>query len=422
MAAALVRHGAAALAALALAPIGGATLLLKPAWRDGASERLGLRGPRAAGSVWVHGASVGEILAATRLLDALLQHGRAVVASTNTATGNAVLAYTRPDVPRCFAPLDHPWCAAAALARVAPAALVLVETELWPCWIAAAARRRLPVVVVSARISERSLPRYQKLSPLLRGTFDRLSAVGARSDADAEHFAALGVAENRISVTGDLKLEAPTMTAALAPDFARMLGGVPFWVAASTRPGEEEAVLSAHAAAQRAGLASALVLAPRHLERIPELVLLLAARDVRWRRRSDRNHAPLAAGEVLLLDTLGELPAVFARARFAFVGGTLARIGGHNVLEPAYAGRGVLFGPHVENVRDAAALLLACGGARAVAHEPGLESAVVGWLRDPAQADACGAAAQRELARHHGATDRSRALVERVLADAGARG
>jgi len=422
MAAALVRHGAAALAALALAPIGGATLLLKPAWREGASERLGLRGPRAAGSVWVHGASVGEILAATRLLDALLQHGRAVVASTNTATGNAVLAYTRPDVPRCFAPLDHPWCAAAALARVAPAALVLVETELWPCWIAAAARRRLPVVVVSARISERSLPRYQKLSPLLRGTFDRLSAVGARSDADAEHFAALGVAENRISVTGDLKLEAPTMTAALAPDFARMLGGVPFWVAASTRPGEEEAVLSAHAAAQRAGLASALVLAPRHLERIPELVLLLAARDVRWRRRSDRNHAPLAAGEVLLLDTLGELPAVFARARFAFVGGTLARIGGHNVLEPAYAGRGVLFGPHVENVRDAAALLLACGGARAVAHEPGLESAVVGWLRDPAQADACGAAAQRELARHHGATDRSRALVERVLADAGARG
>jgi len=422
MAAALVRHGAAALAALALAPIGGATLLLKPAWREGASERLGLRGPRAAGSVWVHGASVGEILAATRLLDALLQHGRAVVASTNTATGNAVLAYTRPDVPRCFAPLDHPWCAAAALARVAPAALVLVETELWPCWIAAAARRRLPVVVVSARISERSLPRYQKLSPLLRGTFDRLSAVGARSDADAEHFAALGVAENRISVTGDLKLEAPTMTAALAPDFARMLGGVPFWVAASTRPGEEEAVLSAHAAAQRAGLASALVLAPRHLERIPELVLLLAARDVRWRRRSDRNHAPLAAGEVLLLDTLGELPAVFARARFAFVGGTLARIGGHNVLEPAYAGRGVLFGPHVENVRDAAALLLACGGARAVAHEPGLESAVVGWLRDPAQADACGAAAQRELARHHGATDRSRALVERVLADAEARG
>ena len=128
-----------------------------------------------------------------------------------------------------------------------------------------------------------------------------------------------------------------------------------------------------------------------------------------------------AAGEVLLLDTLGELPAVFARARFAFVGGTLAKIGGHNVLEPAYAGRGVLFGPHVEKVREAAALLLACDGARLVAHEPALESAVIDWLRDPAQADACGAAAQHALARHHGATDRSRALVERVLAGAGGR-
>ena len=421
MAAALVRHGAAALAALALAPIAGAALLLKPAWREGVSERLGLRGPRVPGSVWVHGASVGEILAATRLLDALAQHGRAIVASTSTATGHAVLARARPDVPRCFAPLDHPWCTTAALARVAPAALVLVETELWPCWIAAAVRRRVPVVVVSGRVSERSLPRYQRLAPLLRSSFERLHAVGARSDADADRFAALGVAKHRIAVTGDLKLEAPTVTPALAPEFASMLGGVPFWVAASTRPGEEEAVLGAHAAAQRAGLASALLLAPRHLERIPELVLLLAARDVRWRRRSDANHAPLAAGEVLLLDTLGELPAVFALARFAFVGGTLVPIGGHNVLEPAYAGRGVLFGPHVEKVREAAALLLACGGARAVAHEPALEIAVTEWLRDPAQADACGAAAQHELARHHGATVRSCALVLRVLADAGIR-
>ncbi len=421
MAVALVRHGAAALSALALAPIAGAALLLKPAWRTGASERLGLRGPHAPGSIWVHGASVGEILAATRLLDALREHGRAVMASTSTATGQAVLARTRPDVPRCFAPIDHPWCAEAALSRAAPAALVLVETELWPCWIAAAARRRIPVAVVSGRISERSLPRYRKIAPLLRSTFERLHAVGARSDADAERFAAIGVPPARISVTGDLKLEAPSAPPALAPDLARKLGGAPFWVAASTRPGEEEAVLAAHLAAQRAGLASALVLAPRHLERIPEVTLLLAARDLRWRRRSDANEAPLAAGEVLLLDTLGELPAVFAKARFAFVGGTLANVGGHNVLEPAHAARGVLFGPHVEAVREAAALLLACGGARAVAHEAALESAVTDWLRDPAEADACGAAAQRELARHHGATERSRALVERVLAEAGAR-
>jgi 3-deoxy-D-manno-octulosonic-acid transferase len=277
------------------------------------------------------------------------------------------------------------------------------------------------VAVVSGRISERSLPRYQKVAPLLRGTFERLSAVGARSDADAERFAALGVPSERISVTGDLKLEAPGASPEIAADLARLLAGVPFWVAASTRPGEEEAVLGAHAAAQRAGLASALVLAPRHLERLPEVERMLAAHEVRWRRRSDANEQPLEAGEVLLLDTLGEAPAVIALARFAFVGGTLAPLGGHNVLEPAYAGRAVLFGPHVAAVREAAAMLRACGGGREVADALALASGVGEWLRDPAQADACGTAARRELDRHRGATERSRALVERVLAGAGAR-
>jgi 3-deoxy-D-manno-octulosonic-acid transferase len=414
--AALVRNGVAALATLALAPVAGVALLVKPALRDHLGERLGFVAEQAPGCVWVHGASVGEILAATRLLDALRASGRAVVASTTTATGRAVLARARPDVPRCYAPLDHPWSAGAALARVAPAALVLVETELWPSWIAAASRRRVPVVVVSGRISERSLPRYQRLAPLLRGTFERLAAVGARSDADAARFAALGVAPDHIAVTGDLKLEMPEATPAPAADLARLLATTPYWVAASTRPGEEEAVLAAHAAAQQVGRASALVLAPRHLERSEEVVRLLASRGVAWRRRSDAHTTPLVAGDVLLLDTLGELPALFAHARFAFVGGTLVPIGGHNVLEPAYAGRGVLFGPHVEKVREAAALLLACGGARSVADAASLAAAVVAWLANPEGADACGMAAQQALSRHRGATERSRALVERVLA------
>lgn len=413
--AALVRNGAAALATLALAPVAGVALLAKPAFRDHVGERFGFVARQSPGGVWVHGASVGEILAALRLVDALRANGRAVVASTTTATGRAVLARSRPDLPHCYAPLDHPWSAGAALDRVAPAALVLVETELWPSWIAAASRRNVPVVVVSGRISERSLPRYQRLAPLLRGTFARLTAVGARSDADAARFAALGVAPARISVTGDLKLEMPEPSAGPAADLARLLAATPYWVAASTRPGEEEAVLAAHAAAQQAGQGSALVLAPRHLERSGEVARLLGARGVAWRRRSDPTAAPLAAGDVLLLDTLGELSGLLPGARFAFVGGTLVPIGGHNVLEPAYAGRGVLFGPHVAKVREAAALLLGCGGARSVADAASLATAVVAWLAHPEQADACGAAAQQELARHRGATQRSLELVERVL-------
>jgi 3-deoxy-D-manno-octulosonic-acid transferase len=415
MAGPVLRHGAAVLAALAAAPIGAGALLVQPHWRHGLGERLGLRSPRAPGAVWVHGASVGEILAATRLLDALRERGRPVVASTATATGRAVLARVRPDVPCTLAPLDHPWCVAAALGRVAPSGLVLVEAELWPCWIGAARRRGMPVAVVSARISERSFARFRRLGRLVRGTFTSLAAVGARSEVDAERFAALGVPSERISVTGDLKLEPPNALPALALDLVRLLGSTPFWVAASTRPGEEEAAVAAHEMAQQAVLPSALVIAPRHLARLEEIELLLVARGVPVRRRSRAGDRPLAPGEVLLLDTIGELPSVIARARFAFVGGTLAPIGGHNVLEPAYAGRGVLFGPHVDKVREATQLLLASGGARSVAHAGELALAVLDWLRDEREADARGAAALRELDRHRGATERSVVLVERLL-------
>jgi 3-deoxy-D-manno-octulosonic-acid transferase len=413
----LARHGIATAAAFALAPLGGAALALRPAWREGVSERLGWRTPRASGAVWVHGASVGEVLAATRLLDALRERGRGVVVSTTTATGRDVIGRTRPEVPRTLAPIDHPWTAELALSRVEPVGLVLVETELWPCWIAAAARRRVPVVVVSGRISERSFPRYRALGRIFRSTFETLAAVGARSGLDAERYAALGVARDRISVTGDLKLEPPASLPALASDLEHLLGGAPFWVAASTRPGEKDAIAAAHAEAQKGGLASALVIAPRHLDRIGELELSLAARGLAVRRRSRAGRIPLAAGEVLILDTLGELPAVFARARFAFVGGTLAPTGGHNVLEPAYAGRAVLFGPHVEKVREASALLLECGGAQGVADAGELAKAVVDWLSDFEGVAERGAQALRALARHRGATERSLALVERVLGE-----
>ena len=413
----LVRHAIASAAALVAAPLGGAALLVRSAWRVGLGERLGWSTPEARGAVWVHGASVGEVLAATRLLDALRDRGHGLVVSTTTATGRDVIGRTRPEVPRTLAPLDHPWCVDLALARVEPRALVLVETELWPCWIAAAARRGVPVVVVSGRISERSFPKYRRLGPIFRTAFAQLTAVGARSGLDAERYAALGVARDRISVTGDLKLEPPAALPALASDLEHLLGGAPFWVAASTRPGEDEAVVTAHVLAQKNGRPSAVVIAPRHLDRIEELELSLLARGIPVRRRSRAGRTPLAAGEALILDTLGELPAVFARARFAFVGGTLAPTGGHNVLEPAYAGRAVLFGPHVEKVREASALLLECGGAQGVVNASDLAKAVVEWLGDLEGVAERGAQALRALARHRGATERSLALVERVLGE-----
>jgi 3-deoxy-D-manno-octulosonic-acid transferase len=245
----------------------------------------------------------------------------------------------------------------------------------------------------------------------------RVDAIGARSARDAERFAALGVDSARVSVTGDLKLEPDARAPELAPDLAARLGDVPLIVAGSTHPGEEQAALAALAAAEAAGLRAALVLAPRRPERAGEVLTL--ARGRRVRLRSVGEGAALRTGEVLVLDTLGELPALWPRASVAFVGGTLAPgVGGHNLIEPAQHARLVLHGPHCENAREAEALLGACGGAERVADAADLARAVVGALRDPARTSALGEAGRAALEAQRGALARSLGLIDALLAGA----
>jgi 3-deoxy-D-manno-octulosonic-acid transferase len=370
--------------------------------------------------VWVHGASVGESLAALPLHDALRARGFATLASTTTVTGRAVLRQRRGELPVALAPLDHPWCTARALDRARPRALVLVETELWPSLTAAAARRGVPVVAVSARLSDRSFPRYRRLAFALRPTLRRLAAVGARSREDAERFVALGVPAARVEVTGDLKLEPPREPPPLAADLAAFLGERPLFVAGSTHAGEEAAGLAALAALAAAAPDAALVLAPRHPDRFDavERVVHDAGRRVHRRSRLAVG-ARLGAGEVLLLDTLGELAAVYGCARVAFVGGSLAPVGGHNVLEPVAAGAPVLFGPHTENARAGVELVLAADAGRRVADAGELaRDLVAAWgSREAARARA--ERGRAELARHRGASQRSADLVVRVLRERG---
>ena len=411
----LLRHSGAALSALLAAPVAAVAFVLRPAWRVGGSERLGIHpgalAPGAQRPTWVHGASVGEITAALPLIDALAERGP-VVASTTTLTGRALIRERRPAIPSGLAPLDHPWCVARALDRVRPARLVLIETELWPGWIAGCARREIPVLLASARISDRSLPRYRRFAWALRPSLERLRAVGARSDADAERFAELGVPAGRIRVTGDLKLDQPAEGAALAPALAACLDGAPLLVAGSTHPAEEVAVLDALALAETHGHALRLVVAPRRPERLDEVAAALDRSGRRWRRRTALGDdvRPLAPGEVLLLDSMGELSAVYARATVAFVGGTLAPVGGHNLLEPLHHGVPVLFGPHTEAVRQSAEWLVDSGAGRRVADAAGLGEAVLDWLAAPPRLGLeAGAAA---LAEHRGATDRMLAWID----------
>jgi 3-deoxy-D-manno-octulosonic-acid transferase len=411
-------HGLAALAALALAPVAAGALALRPAWRVGLRERLGALPVSPPGAVWIHGASVGEMLAAARLVDRLHARGQAVFTSTVTLTGRQLMRRTRPDVACHLAPLDHPWCVEAALSRVRPALLVLIETELWPSWIAAAERRGIPVALVSGRVSDRSYPRYRRLAPIITPALRRIAALGARTAVDAERFEQLGAPANRIHVTGDLKLDPGEEPAPLARDLAAVLGHVPLFVAGSTHPGEELATLAALAHVEHVGRAAALVLAPRRPERADEVARIVRGSGRPLRRRTALGAAPLRAGEVLVLDTVGELAPVYARADVAFVGGTLVPRGGHNVLEPVFAGRPVLFGPYTENSRHAVEIVLASGAGRRVADSAALARALDELLADPNEARRRGAEGRRVLWTHRGSVERSAALVESLLGPA----
>jgi 3-deoxy-D-manno-octulosonic-acid transferase len=397
------------------APFGLGVLALRPSWRIGLAERLGRTPVRAPDAVWIHGASVGEILAASRIIDRILKAGTPVVSSTVTLTGREVMRQARPEVPCHLAPLDHPWCVEAALARVSPAALVLIETELWPAWIAAAARRGVPVVLVSGRVSDRTFPRYRRLSWIVRPTLRRLAAIGARTPTDRDRFIALGADPDRVSVTGDLKVERDLEVRPVAEDIVRALAGMSVFVAGSTHAGEEIAALAALDECERRGRAVSLVLAPRRPERAAEVLRIVRRAGRSARRRTALGDTPLASGEVLVLDTVGELAPLYSLADVAFVGGSLVPRGGHNILEPVFAGRPVLYGKHTSNVRHAVEIVAASGAGRCVEDPRDLGQAVVDTLCDPAGARRRGEQGRAALERHRGSAERAAALIDGVL-------
>jgi len=403
----------AALSAALAAPLAAGALAVRPRWRTGWRERIGA-GPVAREAVWIHAASVGEVTASARLVQQLRARGHALNLSTTSATGQALCEQLHPGVAHRLAPLDHPWCVDAVMRRASPRALVLVETELWPVWIAACDRHGVPVVVVSGRISDRSLPRYRWLGPWVASALARMSAIGARTEQDRERFIALGAAPERVRVTGDLKLDPPDAPP-LAPDLAAWLGSAPLVVAGSTHAGEEEALLAAQRAWERAGQRAALILAPRHPHRSSEVLELARRAGRRAALRGERG-AVLAAGDVGVLDTIGELSALYARAAVAYVGGTLAPVGGHNVLEPVAAGTPVVYGTDVANVRHAAELLERIGAGQRVADATELAAALSVALAGPDAARARGRVGRAALQAHRGSSERSAELIEAAIA------
>jgi len=421
-----IGHSLAALAAAVGLPAFAVALAARPRWRPGWRQRLGAVEGSSHGGVWVHAASVGETRAALPLVCALIARGEDVVlthtrvdALSVGAAGARGLAPERVQLDRLagrsLAPLDHPWCLSRALERVEPRVIVMIETELWPNAIREATRRGIAVGVASASISPRSFARYRRVAPLVRSTFARLAFVCARDDDDAERFRALGVCSDRISPTGDLKLDTPAGAPDLPSEIAASLGTAPLLVAGSTHEGEEVAVLGAALACREQEIDARFVIAPRRVDRCAAVARMVEGAGLRPRLRSTWSMAPLAANEVGVLDSAGELPSWYAAATVAFVGGTLAPVGGHNLYEPAQQGVFVLHGSATSSVEGAARLIAANEAGEAVESAEELARVAAYWLARPEAARAGGARGASATRAQRGSVARSLAWIDATL-------
>jgi 3-deoxy-D-manno-octulosonic-acid transferase len=400
-------------------------------YREGLLGRLGwVRFLKEQGDrplIWVHAVSVGEVLAVTRLvgeLDAALPE-YFIAVSTTTRTGQA-LARERFGANRVFyCPLDLPWAVRAYLNALKPRLLILAETEFWPNLLSGCFRRGIPVAVVNARISDRSWPRYRRLRGFFRPLLERLSRVLAQSETDAERLKAIGCLPERVTVTGNLKFdvraaweaEATVQLKALAADLRLVVAG-------STLEGEEAALVEAWPRLLEADPQLAMVLAPRHPERFGAVAALLDRSGLEWVKRSDWRARlpsepaaalkPLAAGEIVLLDTIGELASVYSLAAVALVGGSLIPAGGHNPLEPAQFGVPIAMGPYYANFRSITEDLRARDAVRIAAKEE-LAGALIELLRERSAAEAMGERARQVFDQQAGATGRCVEAVRELL-------
>lgn len=412
-----------------------AILLSKARCRPGLPYRVGIRPPpmppQAAGSggvIWIHAVSLGEVVAVAPLAKALYARDpkRVIVVSTVTETGReAVLDRLAGVATHCYAPLDYRWIVRMFVRTLRPAVYVFVETELWPNLLSVLQEHRVSTILVNGRISSRSFARQQW--PLIRSVYrqllERISMCLMQSERDAERAIALGARPDRVRKTGNIKFDQPLPAASSA-----QLDPIRRWathdpealvvVAGSTHPGEEELLVQACESLRGSFPHLRLVLAPRHIERTAEVAQALAARGIPVQRRSQLTVESLAGHEapwLMLLDTRGELGAVYQYATVAFVGGTLVPVGGHNLLEPAAWGKPVVFGSHTDHCQDIARLLEDSGGGARVSDAATLSVQLAAWLGDEERRRTAGRRAEETVRQNQGALDECVSVIEAYL-------
>jgi 3-deoxy-D-manno-octulosonic-acid transferase len=386
-------------------------------------ERFGFGASLPPGSVWIHAVSVGEVQAAAALVTTLRERypNISLVVTTLTPTGATRARTLFKDVAQVrYVPFDLPGAVRRFFKRVEPRLAVIFETELWPNLYHQCTRRRIPLVLASARISPRSVNRYRMLGSLIRKALSGGVVVAAQAEGDADRFRSLGADPERTHVTGNIKFDfsVPQDIGERGRQLRELYApGRPMWVAGSTHAGEEEIVLEAQRIVRGTHPRALLVLVPRHPPRFDEVARGLQSAGFRFVRRSQGvgERAEGAAAEVLLVDTLGELLDFYAAADVAFVGGSLVPIGGHNLLEPAALGLPILTGPHTANSADIASMLVTRGAAEVVNDADELGGRVSMLLSDADERDRIGALGRDSVDSNRGALGKLLSLIEPLL-------
>ena len=431
------------IALLLLSPIILAVLLAKPrcrrgllerfGWGSGLSSVLGLsRRPDRPNEpdrpvIWIHAVSLGEVVAVTPLVKELSRRypEYRLVVSTVTETGREAVEQRLSSVAdHCYAPLDFFWVVSRFIERLQPRLYLFVETELWPNLLWQLRRRGTPTVLVSGRFSTRSFTRQQwaPVRSFYRTMLQGLSLCLMQSDRDVYRIVDLGAEASRVRRTGNIKFDQPipavtegeTTRARLGLQATELL-----LVAGSTHPVEEEMLVDCYHALAARHPTAVLLLAPRHIERVESVEAMVQAKGLPVQRCSAIGTASASqpiGPRVLLLDSRGELAALYREAVVAFVGGTLVPVGGHNLLEPAQWATPVLFGPYTDHCEEIAALLIKAGGGRRVFTAEALRQQVIGLFSDCNERERMGRSARQMLEENQGALQQTLEAINPLLA------
>lgn len=351
---------------------------------SGAAERL--RGKKV---LWVHAVSVGEARLALRLIERFRRRspGSAVVLTTTTASSQKIAREAeREDLVVTFCPFDLSWMTRRFIRSVRPSAIVILETEVWPNLLRLAEADAVPVLIVNGRISDRAYPVYRRWLGWVRPSFARITRCLAQSEEHARRFRDLGVPADRVRVTGNMKFDLQEPSP--AEEIVRALtvfraDSKSVLLAASTHPGEEELLLDAYRAMRAHVPDLKLAVAPRHLERLAAVEEMIRLRGLKCAKISDLERRYAENVEVLLVDVWGVLNQVYSLVDAVFVGGSLVPVGGHNLAEPAVAGRPVLYGPWMQNFRDMEEEFRSAGAGVPVADARELERRAIELFQDP---------------------------------------